>query len=186
MKVLGISGTPRAGGNSEVLLKSALEPFYEAGWDVCEILLSEKTIGNCTGCETCPVTHSCVINDDMDEIYNAFEECDAIIIAAPVYWRNVPAGLKALFDRTYAVGYKRPLKGKLGGAIAVGRGTGGGQAIVLNIIHNFYLSCGALCVPGELNGVTAAADTPGDIANQPRRLQQARILGENIIEYSRK
>jgi hypothetical protein len=42
-----------------------------------------------------------------------------------------------------------------------------------------------LCVPGELNGVTAVADKPGDILEQPRRLEQARILGRNIIEYCR-
>ena len=183
--VLGISGTPREGGNSEILLNSALEPFVESGWDITKILLSEKKIEPCTGCETCVERKSCYINDDMTEIYDAYEKCDAIIITAPAYWRNVPAQLKAVFDRTYAA-KNRPLKGKLGGAAAVGRGASGGQSIVLNIIYNFYLSCGVLCVPGELNGVHAVADKPGDILNQPRRLEQARILGENIIEYGKK
>jgi len=76
-----------------------------------------------------------------------------------------------------------PLRGKLGGAIAVGRGSGSGQSIVLNVIYNFYLSSGALCVPGELNGVNAVADKPGDILSQPRRLEQARVLGRNILGY---
>jgi hypothetical protein len=71
----------------------------------------------------------------------------------------------------------------LGGAIAIGRGSSGGQSIVLNIIYNFYLSCGILCVPGELNGVHAVADEIGDIKNQPKRLGQAKILRENIIKY---
>ena len=39
---------------------------------------------------------------------------------------------------------------------------GGGQSIVINTIYNFYLSADALCVPAELNGVTASADKPGD------------------------
>ena len=65
----------------------------------------------------------------------------------------------------------------------MGRGSSGGQSIVLNIIYNYYLSCGILCVPGELNGVHAVADNIGDIKNQPKRLEQARILGENIIGY---
>jgi len=77
------------------------------------------------------------------------------------------------------------LTGKLGGAISVGRGQGGGQAIVLTIIHNYYLSSGALCVPGEMNGVSAVADKPGDILSQPNRLKQARTLGENIMKYTR-
>lgn len=182
MNVLGISGTPRKGGNSEILLNSALEPFAEANWEIHKILLSEKKIEPCVGCETCVERKLCFINDDMPEVYEAFERCDAIIISAPSYWRNVPAQLKALFDRTYAVKDKKALGGKLGGAIAVGRATaGGGQSIVINIIYNFYLSAGALCVPGELNGVTASADKPGDILAQPRRLEQARTLGRNII-----
>jgi len=185
MNILGISGTPRKGGNSEILLDAALEPFAEAGWDITKVLLSQKKIEPCVGCETCAGTHGiCHIDDDMAEVYMAYESCDAIIIAAPAYWRNVPAQLKALFDRTYAVRGQAPLRGKFGGAIAVGRGSCGGQSIVLNIIYNFYLSCGALCVAGELNGVSAVADKPGDILNQPHRLEQARILGKNILHIA--
>jgi multimeric flavodoxin WrbA len=121
----------------------------------------------------------------MNEVYIAFEKCNALIISAPVYWRNVPAQLKALIDRTYAI-KNGLLKGKFGGAISVGRGQGGGQAIVLTIIHNYYLSSGVLCVPGEMNGVSAVADKTGDILSQPNRLRQARILGENIINYTGK
>ena len=186
MNVLGISGTPRKGGNSEILLCAALEPLAEANWDIKKVLLSEKKIEMCIGCETCTERKMCFIHDDMIEIYEAYEACDAIIISAPSYWRNIPAQLKALFDRSFAVRDKKLLHGKLGGAIAVGRATaGGGQSIVLNVIYNFYLSSGVLCVPGELNGVTASADKPGDISTQPRRLEQARILGRNIIRYTR-
>ena len=185
MHVLGIAGIPREGGNSEHLLNAALEPFSEGNWEISRVLLSEQHINMCIGCEACCRQQTCVIEDDMDNLYQTFALCDAIVIAAPVYWRNVPAQLKALFDRTYA-DKRNLLKDKLGGAIAVGRGTGGGQAIVLNIIHNFYLSCGMLCVPGELNGVSAAADKPGDILGQPRRLEQARVLGRNIISHARK
>jgi len=34
MIILGISGTPRKGGNSEILLSYALEPFEEANWKI--------------------------------------------------------------------------------------------------------------------------------------------------------
>ena len=182
MNILGISGTPRKGGNSEILLDAALEPFVEAKWDVTKILLSEKRIEPCVGCDTCVERKSCCIDDDMSEVYDALKKCNAIIISAPAYYRNVPAQLKALIDRTYAV-KGGLLKGKFGGAISVGRGQGGGQAIVLTIIHNYYLSSGVLCVPGEINGVSAVADKPGDILNQPHRLEQARVLGRNIMSY---
>ena len=103
MNILGISGTPRKGGNSELLLYAALEPFIEAKWEVNKILLSEKMIEPCTGCDTCvhkkSISKACIIEDDMNEIYNAYERCDAIIISSPAYWRNVPAQLKAVIDR---------------------------------------------------------------------------------------
>lgn len=186
MNILGLSGTPRKGGNSEILLNAALEPFIEANWEIKKIMLSEKNIEPCTGCETCVEMNVCSIDDSMNEIYKAYSWCNAIIISSPSYYRNVPAQLKAVIDRSFAM-KNRPLKGKLGGVIAVGRSTsGGGQTNVLNAIHDFYLSSGMLCVPGELNGVTASADKPGEIITQPYRLEQARILGRNIISYARK
>jgi len=183
MKILGISGTPRKGGNSELLLHASLEPFIKAEWEVKKILLSEQRVEPCSGCETCVEQKSCVINDDMNEIYEAYEWCNAVIVSAPAYYRNVPSQLKAVMDRTFAM-KNHPLKGKLGGAIAVGRSTsGGGQTNVLGAVYNFFLSSGMLCVPGELNGVTVSANQPGDVLKQPHRLEQARILGRNIISY---
>ena len=72
-----------------------------------------------------------------------------------------------------------------GAAIAVGRGTGGGQSIVLSVIHNWILSAGALCVPGELNGLSAVADSPGDILKDQGKIEQATKLGENLLMFSK-
>lgn len=185
MKVIGISGSPRKDGNTEILVREALKPFYEKGWEVTEFFLSNKKINPCLGCETCCETGTCVIeDDDMNLFIKELEDCDALIIGSPAYYRNVTAQLKALFDRSFVFKNRKLLSGKLGGAIAVGRGEGGGQCLVLSIILNYYLSSGALCVPGELNGLSARADKPGDILKQGNRLKQARILGENIIKYS--
>ena len=137
------------------------------------------------GCETCNETGLCDIEgDDMELLLSEFENCDALIIGSPAYYRNVTAQLKALFDRSFVFKNRKLLAGKLGGAIAVGRGEGGGQSLVLSIIHNYYLSSGALCVPCEINGLSARADKPGDILKQENRLRQARVLGENILKYS--
>lgn len=185
MKVIGISGSPRKDGNTESLVKEALKPFYEKGWEVTEFFLSSKTISPCMGCESCNETGSCAIKgDDMGLLVSELESCDALIIGSPAYCRNVTAQLKALFDRSFVFNSRKLLAGKLGGAIAVGRGEGGGQSLVLSIIHNYYLSSGALCVPCEVNGLSAKADKPGDILKQENRLRQARVLGENIIKYS--
>lgn len=185
MKVIGISGSPRKDGNTEILIREALKPFYKKGWDVTEFFLSSKTINPCMGCETCNETGSCAIEgDDMGLLLSELEKCDALIIGSPAYYRNVTAQLKALFDRSFAFKNGNLLAGKPGGAIAVGRGEGGGQSLVLSIIYNYFLSSGALCVPCEINGLSARADKPGDILKQENRLRQARVLGEEILKYS--
>ena len=58
--------------------------------------------------------------------------------------------------------------------------------MTLAIIHNWFSSCGALTVPGELNGVSAVAQAEGDIQGQEKRLKQARILGENVLQVAAK
>jgi multimeric flavodoxin WrbA len=186
MNVLGISGTPRENGNSDILLQHALRPFEEAGWEVRLLRLSELTVKPCLACELCTIHGSCAIDDDMHLFYDAFRRCDALIVATPTYSRSVSAQLLAVMDRHYGVGKERPLAGKPGGAIAVGRGTCGGQTIAINAIYTWMLSCGMVCVPGELNGLTAVADAPGDVLKQEKRLRQARVLGENVLRVAEK
>jgi multimeric flavodoxin WrbA len=188
LKVMGIFGTPRKNGNSDILLEYALKPFKDQGWQIEHYRLSEMTIYPCRACEEkCKRgIDKCIIDDDMHHIYEAFSWCDAIIISSPVYSRNICSQLMAVLDRYYAVDIHRPLEGKVGGAIAVGRGTCGGQTITINAIYNWMLSCGIVCVPGELNGVTAVASEPGDILKQENRLKQAEILGSNILNVTKK
>lgn len=184
MEVLGISGTPRQGGNTEVLVKQALEPFMDRGWAVTEFFLSNRSVAPCDGCDTCWETGECVIRDDMDTLYEKFVSCDAIIIGSPVYYRNVSAQLKAVFDRHHALFKNKPLIGKVGGAIVVGRGASGGQSLALSIIYNFILSAGAIAVPGQRNGLSAVADKAGDVSKQLETLKLARLLGENVLKYT--
>jgi len=163
-------------------LNYALKPFQERNWNIKKIVLSENSIKPCKGCDNCSSKGVCSIDDGMKEIIEDFRECDALIISTPVYYRTPTAQLISVFQRHYSVKNEKPLLNKPGGAIAVGRGTGGGQAIAINIIYTWMLSCGMICVPGELNGVTETADDLGDILKQPQRLRQAEILGENVLK----
>lgn len=186
MNILGISGTPRIGGNSEILLEYALRPFEDDGWNIKHYRVRDFNIKPCSACDYCRTHENCQLEDDMHIFYDAFEWCHAIILSSPVYSRNICSQLMAVLDRHYCVNVKRPLAGKAGGAIAVGRGTCGGQSITINAIYNWLLSCGAIGVPGELNGLTAVADKPGDILNQKNRLDQAIILGQNVLYVAKK
>ena len=186
MNVLGISGTPRENGNSEILLEYALQPFKAKEWNVRHLRLREMNVHPCRACEECKKQGKCITEDDMHTVYDSFRWCDAILISSPVYSRNVSAQVMAVLDRSYALNHERALQGKVGGAIAVGRGTCGGQTITINAIYNWMLSAGMVCVPGELNGVTAVASEPGDVLKQEKRLRQAIILGENVLNVAQK
>lgn len=183
MRVLGISGTPRDGGNSELLLEEALQPFRADGWEVKLLQLRNMNVQPCRGCETCRSRGGgCVQHDDMQLVEEAFRWCDALLLAAPVYYRNINAKLMAMLERHYGLLEQQVLSGKAGAAIAVGRGTG--QATTLSALYTWLLSCGVICVPGELNGLTANAAAAGDILQQPDKLRQARVLGANLLRIA--
>lgn len=182
MNVLGISGSPRERGNSHILLEHALAPFGDAGWAVRLLRVRDLAVAPCIACDHCR-THAstCSLHDDMSLFYDAFRWCDALLVASPVYSRNICAQLMAVLDRHRAVNVERPLAGKPGGAIAVGAGEGGGQAITVAAIYNWLHSCGAIGVPGELNGLTARAAAQGEVLGQANRLRQAGVLGSNVL-----
>ncbi|MCP4160433.1 MAG: flavodoxin family protein [Deltaproteobacteria bacterium] len=184
MKILGISGTKRVNGNSSILLESALAPFIEKNWEVKKVFLKDYRLESCRGCEACRKLSKCVINDDFSVITELFNWTDALIISSPVYYRNINSHLMMLLERYYSVSSKNLLKDKVGGAISVGRGAG--RANSLNNIYTWMLSSGMICVPGELNGVTAIASEPNDIFSKPEYQEQARILGKNIMETTSK
>lgn len=113
MKVIGISGSPRKDGNTEILVRYALEPFREKGWEVSEFFLSTRSIKPCIACEMCADSVICSIrDDDMNYLLDELEDCDALIIGSPAYYRNVTAQLKALFDRSYVFRNRKLLEGK--------------------------------------------------------------------------
>ncbi|MDF1555428.1 MAG: flavodoxin family protein [Deferrisomatales bacterium] len=181
-KILSISGSPRRGGNTELLLEAALQPFVEGGHRVETFHLSARKVAPCIACEKCAADGVCFIDDDMPWLLDRVTRCDAVIVGSPVYNRNLTAQLQTVFNRFHCVIKKRPLRGRIvfGGAIAVG-GAPNSQGIVLDTLHNFLLSLGVCCVPGALNGVSVVAREKGEVRTQPKSLQDARVLGENLL-----
>lgn len=74
----------------------------EAGHTVEVILLREKIIAPCHACYACMETHSCVIGDDMGEVFQKLLAADVTVLASPVYFYSVSAQMKAMIDRCLA------------------------------------------------------------------------------------
>lgn len=102
-RLLAILGSPQKKGATAKMLQFAIKTAEERGWHVDYIDLYEKNIGYCKGCWACMKTKNCVLQDDIQEISELLRTCDMVILAAPVYWANVPAVVKNMFDRLRGV-----------------------------------------------------------------------------------
>lgn len=101
-KVLILSGSPRKGGNSDILCDEFARGALEAGHEVEKIRVAEKNIGYCRACYACRGTGVCAIKDDMSEIMQKMIDCDVMVLASPVYFYSIDAQLKAVIDRSIA------------------------------------------------------------------------------------
>ena len=99
LKVLGISASPRVGGNTDILLAEALRGAAEAGHEVESIFLRDLAIGPCTECYACAKTGRCRIEDDYQKVFAKMLEADRLVFATPIFFMSVSAQAKLLIDR---------------------------------------------------------------------------------------
>lgn len=102
-KVVVLSGSPRKGGNSDLLCDRFVEGAREAGHEVEKIFVRDKKINYCTGCGTCfQGGKPCPQKDDMSALLDKMIAADAIVMATPVYFYTMNGQMKTLIDRTCA------------------------------------------------------------------------------------
>ncbi|AJY68337.1 NADPH-dependent FMN reductase [Geobacter sulfurreducens] len=102
-KIVVLSGSPRKGGNSELLCDQFIRGATEAGHQAEKINVSDKRIAYCTACDACQGNGGrCVQKDDMAEILDRMISADVLVMASPVYFYTMNAQMKTLIDRTYA------------------------------------------------------------------------------------
>jgi multimeric flavodoxin WrbA len=103
VRVLGIAGSPRRGGNTDLLLAELLKGADSQGAETKTIELRGLRYETCTHCDSCLKTGNCVIKDDMREVYRELEQSDIIVIASPVQFVGPTAHLKAMIDRCQCI-----------------------------------------------------------------------------------
>lgn len=102
-KVLILSGSPRKGGNSDLLCDEFMKGAKESGNDVEKIFIRNKKIAPCNACYYCRDNNGkCAIQDDMSEILDKILNADVIVMASPVYFYSINAQMKAVIDRCVA------------------------------------------------------------------------------------
>lgn len=104
---LGIVGSPRRGGNTDVLVAEVLAGAKEAGAEIEKVALPDLDIEPCCACNVCKGEGHCVIEDDMRDLVRKLERSDVWVLGTPVYWWGPTAQFKAFLDRWYAFDRKR-------------------------------------------------------------------------------
>jgi arsenate reductase len=186
--VLGISGSPRRGGNTDELLAAFLKEARALGAETKEIIPACLTIKPCIECRTCEKTGFCSLDDDMQQVYGLMWRADVIVAASPIFFYSVTAYLKALIDRTQCLWARRHLlkltdpgaHTRKGIFLSVGATKGEklfeGAALTMKY---FFDAVGAAFAGGLYY---RRIEHPGDIAKHPTALSDARALAGVVVK----
>lgn len=179
MKMLAISGSPRSQGNTEKLLRIALEVLEDKGIETELISLVGKLILPCTACMACKKEPRCVLEDDFDPIFHKMVSSDGFIVGSPVYFGSATAEIVALLDRA---GYVARQNGnlfnrKVGGPVVVARRIG--QNFTLAQLLMWFMINGMI-VPGSSYWNIAFGREKGDVVEDEEGIRTIRTFAENL------
>jgi multimeric flavodoxin WrbA len=187
LRVLGIMGSPRIGGNTDLLLDGALSGARSQGADVEKLVVDRLNISPCREYYGCLEDGNCVIRDDMDGLYAKLLEADGIVLASPMFFYGITAQLKALIDRSQALWARKhilkqnwPGAGRKGAFIAVGA-TKGEKLFDGSIatVKYFFKTIGVEYAEELL---IRGVDQKGDIQKHPSALKDAFELGQRLAQ----
>ena len=101
VRVLGIVGSPRQGGNTDILVDQVLTGAEEMGALIEKVILNKLNINPCQACNSCYKTGKCMQDDDMEELLKKMLDSDLWVLGTPVYWWGPKAQFKTFLDRWY-------------------------------------------------------------------------------------
>jgi len=190
LKVIGIAGSPRRGGNTDLLLAEVLRGAASSGAEVKTIVLNDLTITPCQHCDACLEKGKCRIEDDMQMVYRELEAADRIVLASPLHFMTVTAQAKAMIDRCQSLWARKyilkqpPLGSEPGKKKGLFISVGGRRvanlfepvlATVRALFNTLDITyAGGLLFPG--------VDEKGAIAKNPDALRQAFLAGQKLVE----
>ncbi len=182
MKVVAFNGSPRKGGNTELLLRAVLKPVQAAGIETELIQVGGVPLHGCSACFRCMENKDskCAIKTDkLNEYVGKMIAADAIILGSPSYFAGMTSEMKALVDRTGFVAFANGglFARKIGAAVAVHR-RGGATSVFDSLNHMFLMS--RMVVPGSTYWNFGVGMDKGDVAKDEEALANMRDLGETI------
>jgi multimeric flavodoxin WrbA len=142
--ILGLSGSPRAGGNTDIAVRRAMEGVAErTARDANFVRVADFELRQCAGCRQCMTLGRCAIGgDDLDEIMSYLFAAQILVVGSPVYWNSPPGIMKDFMDRSHGWYTDHTiLAGKRAAIISVA--TGGGFASHEDALESWLTCYGA-------------------------------------------
>jgi len=187
VKVLGIMGSPRVKGNTDLLLAEALKGARSNGAEIEKLVVDKLKIAPCKEYLGCFKDGNCVIRDDMDSIYPKLLEADVVIIASPMFFYGVTSQAKALIDRCQALWARKhvlkqslPDGGRKGAFIAVGATKGQRLFEGPKLTVKYFFEAINVEYADEL--LVRGVDARGEIKQHPTALSDAFELGKRLVQ----
>ncbi len=190
LKVLAISASPRLKGNSDLLLRRALEGATAAGAQTEYLRLADYNIAPCMECNACYKTGRCRVDDDYQLISQKMLDADRLIFATPIFFMTVCAQAKLLIDRCqclWAHKYvlKKPLietkdRDRRAMVIAVGGSKSKKMFDGIQLTMKYYFD--VLDMRYFANLFVNKTEDPGQIQNHPSALNEAFVLGQKLAD----
>ena len=188
MKVLGISGSPRKGGNTEILIKTALGVLGEEGIETEFLSLAGRPVRPCVACMGCNKAegYRCVQDDPAFEgIIEQFMAADAILLGSPVYFGSATPQMMAMLDRVGYVARQKEnfLRRKVGAALTVCRRAGANFTFAQ---LNYFFLLNDMIVPGSSYWNVSIARVAGEVVNDAEGIQTVKNLAANMAWLMKK
>lgn len=184
-----LHGSPRPGGNTDLLLEALGEGAAAAGARVQRFHCRTLDVRPCTGCGSCSSTGDCVHVDEMERVYRAVDEAGALVVGAPVYFLGAPARLKAVIDRCQCRWVRRYVLGSTPenerpGAFLSAAGSPAHSVFTCaqRTVEALFDALGFTC---RANLLYENVDEKGAICSHPTALDEARSLGETLTRIAR-
>jgi len=180
--VLGIVGSPRPGGNTDVLVSHMLEGAANAGATVERVFLEDLVIRDCIGCHACWNGKPCVRRDDMNTLFEKIAAASAFVFGTPIYWYGPTALMKAFIDRFVyfnCPGHREEVAGKPVALVIPYEEED--QAMADGTLQFFENSLRYLTMPLVGSVVAPGVTLRGEVAKKEDVMQEAYDLGKRLV-----
>ena len=185
MKVILLSGSPKASGNTRQALDECAKVLEEAGVEAEVISLHGTSIAACKACYACKKTGRCAIEDDLNALALKVKEADGFIVGSPVYFGTARGDVMNFLQRLGMVSGTNGgfLAGKIGGPIVVGR-RGGHTSTLQEMLMFFFIT--GMTVPGSTYWNILFGKQPGEVMEDSEGLGVIRTFAANVAELIQK